>query len=72
MPTISLRAHFDGKTIRLDEPFDLPQNARLMVTVLQPLIEAEREDWSRLSQANLGRAYGENEPEYSGRDVRHL
>jgi hypothetical protein len=71
MPTISLKAHYDGKTIRLDEPFDLPQDARLMVTVLQPTIETEREDWSGISLANLARAYGENEPEYSERDLRH-
>jgi len=68
MPTISLKAHYDGKTIRLDEPFDLPQDARLMVTVLPT--DSGREDWSGLSQANLARAYGENEPEYSDRDVR--
>ena len=71
MPTISLKAHYDGKTIRLDEPFDLPPNTRLMVTVLPPMTEAGRDDWSRLSTANLARAYGENEPEYSERDVRH-
>ena len=70
MPTISLKAHYDGRTIRLDEPFDLPQNARLMVTVLPPLTEADREDWAGLSLLNLVRAYGENEPEYSERDVR--
>ena len=34
MPTIALQAHFDGRQIVLDEPFDLPANASLMVTVL--------------------------------------
>jgi hypothetical protein len=70
MPTVSLKAHYDGKTIRLDEPFDLPPNTRLMVTVLPPLMDTDREDWSNLSVANLARAYGDDEPEYSVTSVR--
>lgn len=35
MPMVSLPAHFDGKQIVLDEPYDLPANASLMVTLLQ-------------------------------------
>jgi gluconate kinase len=70
MPTVTLKAHYDGETIRLDEPFDLPPNTRLMVTVL-PMTDDDREDWSHTSAASLARAYGENEPEYSERDVRH-
>ena len=34
MPTIALQAHFDGHQIVLDEPYDLPANASLMVTLL--------------------------------------
>jgi hypothetical protein len=70
MPTVTLKAHYDGETIRLDEPFDLPPNTRLMVTVL-PMTDDDREDWSHTSAASLARAYGENEPEYSETDVRH-
>jgi hypothetical protein len=44
MPTVSLKAHYDGTTIRLDEPFDLPPNTRLMVTVLPPISDLDRED----------------------------
>jgi len=38
MATISLKAHYDGKAICLDEPFDLPEGAQLMVTVLEPAV----------------------------------
>ena len=38
MPTIQLKAHFDGQAIQLDEQFDLPCDAQLLVTVL-PSIE---------------------------------
>lgn len=69
MPTVTLKAHFDGETIRLDEPFDLPPNTRLMVTVL-PATDSDRDDWLLASEANLARAYGD-EPEYSELDVRH-
>jgi hypothetical protein len=65
MPTVSLKAHYDGKSIQLDEPFDLPANARLMVTLLPPVADTDREDWSMLSAENLARAYGEDDPEYS-------
>ena len=60
MPTVSLKAHYDGKIIRLDEPFDLPPNTRLMVTVLPPATDPNREDWLNLSAANLARAYGDD------------
>ena len=65
MPTVSLKAHYDGKTIRLDEPFDLPPNTRLIVTMLPSATDTDREDWSSLSAAHLARAYGDDEPEYS-------
>lgn len=65
MPTVSLKAHYDGHTIRLDEPFDLAPNTRLIVTVLPQHTDSDREHWSSLSAANLARAYGDDEPEYS-------
>lgn len=34
MPLLTLPAHFDGERIRLDEPFVLKPEARLMVVVL--------------------------------------
>jgi len=58
MPTVSLKAHYDGKIIRLDEPFDLPAKARLIVTVLPPVTDTDREDWAILSAEHLARAYG--------------
>jgi hypothetical protein len=70
MPSISLKAHYDGTAIRLDEPFDLPEGAQLIVTVLeaaQP--EKERAEWSHLSARGLARAYSDSEPEYSVADI---
>ena len=70
MPTVSLRAHYDGKAIHLDEPFDLPEGAELMVTVLGALPgDHERAGWFALSARGLARAYGNSEPEYSIDDV---
>jgi hypothetical protein len=34
MPLVSLQAHFDGKQIVLDEPYELPVNAGLVITLL--------------------------------------
>ncbi len=66
MDTITLRAHFDGERILLDEPFELEPNTKLIVIPLpkdQP--DAEREAWLLLSRNRLEEAYGDDEVEYS-------
>lgn len=70
MPAVTLRAHYDGKRILLDEPFDLPANSPLMVTVLPPSNGGEKMEWSQVAAAALGRAYSEDEPEYSAADIK--
>ena len=65
MPTTTLLAHFDGKHIRLDEPFPLKRNERLLVTILPDNLVHEREEWEQLAAAGLNAAYGEDEPEYT-------
>jgi hypothetical protein len=63
MKILTLRAHFDGEHIRLDEPFKLERDTPLAVTVLPK--EDERDSgWFALSTAGLERAYGDAEPEY--------
>jgi len=62
----TLRAHFDGKQIHLDEPCQLDTDTPLLVIVLQDSSpDDEREDWLRISQSALERAYGSNDPTYS-------
>jgi len=68
MKTVALSAHYDGETIRLDEPYPLPENAQLVVVVLSQ--DREQEDWSRLSIQQLARAYGDSEPDYTEADLR--
>lgn len=71
----TLRAHFDGKHICLDEPADLPLDTELLITVVpqsEAALEAEREEWRRLSLANLARGYGPNEPEYDESMLKEL
>jgi len=69
MPAISLRAHFDGESIRLDEPYVLPSDAQLLVTILSPESSEMLPGWVDLGAATLSRAYGDDEPEYSALDV---
>jgi hypothetical protein len=53
MPTVALQAHYDGERIVLDEPFNLPPHAALMVTVLPPAAEPESEEaWLRATAAS--------------------
>ena len=65
MPSITLRAHFNGTQVVLDEPFSIERDATLLVTVLPPETDAEREDWLGLATQGLEAAYGDDEPEYS-------
>ena len=71
MPIVSLQAHFDGEHILLDEPFQLPANSRLLVTVLptDDSFDQWREDWYTMAAIGLSRAYGDNEPEYTDADI---
>ena len=65
MNAITLPAHFDGRQIQLDEPFEMEPDTNLMVTVLpKQQEEEERRDWLFLSQQGLQGVYGEDEPEY--------
>jgi hypothetical protein len=70
METVTLRAHFDGEQIRLDEPFNLEPNTELIVTVVPHASDEEREDWTRLALLSLARAYGDDEPEYSRDQIK--
>ena len=65
MSPVALPAHFDGQQIRLDAPYPLEPEARLLVVVL-PKTEAtdEREVWLQSSVSGLARAYGDDELEY--------
>ncbi|HEY0077448.1 MAG TPA: hypothetical protein VGB73_02300 [Pyrinomonadaceae bacterium] len=65
METVTLRAHFDGKQILLDEPYELEPNMELIITVLPKSSNEEREEQARLALESLTRAYGDAEPEYS-------
>jgi hypothetical protein len=69
MPTVALKAHFDGDHIVLDEPFVLPPHAPLIVTLL-PEPDTERDDWEALAVESLARAYGPEEPDYSLKDIK--
>ncbi|MEK6286298.1 MAG: hypothetical protein AABO57_11195 [Acidobacteriota bacterium] len=70
METVTLRAHFDGKLIVLDEPFELEPNTELIVTVVPRASDEEREAWSWLALESLARAYGDDEPEYSRDQIK--
>ncbi len=73
MPSVILKAHYDGEHIVLDEPFDLPPNTPLAVTVLSPGapgLDGERSEWAALGAQSLARAYGSDEPEYSQADLK--
>ncbi len=70
MTNVTLEAHYDGESIQLDEPFKLPRNARLLVTVLEPASDDAREPFADLAAQGLARAYCDEEPDYGPDDLR--
>jgi hypothetical protein len=55
---VALQAHYDGRHIVLDEPYDLPANANLVVTgLLPPPGEESEEGW--LHAASSSNAFAE-------------
>lgn len=65
MQTITLTAHVSGEAIQLDEPFALPADARLLVTIVpESLPDAQRQEWYALAKAGLAGAYSDDEPDY--------
>ena len=71
MNSISIPAHFDGVSIRLDEAHPLEPGANLLVTVL-PESDEEREARLALSSQRLAAAYGDDELAYSLLSVREM
>lgn len=63
MAAITLKAHFDGERIILDEPVVIPEGALLLVTVVDDSTDLEA------ARIALARAYGLDEPEYTDADV---
>lgn len=66
MKAITLPAHFDGEHIRLDEPYALEPDTKLLVTVLpKHPPKTEQEIWWAVAAHGLAAAYGPDEPDYS-------
>ena len=64
METITLRAHYDGTQILLDDPVELQPDTKLLITVIQEP-EMERETWLNFSEQGLASAYYDDELEYA-------
>ncbi len=70
MPAITIQAHYDGRSIHLEEPVLLAPNARLLVTLLEPTDDT-RADWASLAADGLARAFGDDESECGPDDLQH-
>jgi len=53
MPTVAIRAHYDGERIILDEPYEIPANSNLVVTVLPVAPDGDSEkEWLRAAMTS--------------------
>jgi hypothetical protein len=58
MPAVALQAHYDGEHIVLDESFNLPANASLMVTLLPSASDTDSDDaWLRAAASSEAFAF---------------
>ncbi|MBP0028942.1 hypothetical protein PN466_10045 [Roseofilum reptotaenium CS-1145] len=60
MNVVSLSAHFDGKSIQLDQPYKLEPNTKLIITVI-PEQSEEQKSWLNLSSNHLNSAYSSDD-----------
>lgn len=77
MKTVTLSAHFDGTQIRLEEPYELEPDTKLLVTIVPDAArdgeddeERFRRDWEQLATSALAHAYSDDEPEYPDSMIR--
>ncbi len=69
MPSVTLRAHFNGTQVVIDEPYSFEPETQLLITVLPNHEDAERTEWLNFSASFLNQAYGDDEPEYTLDDL---
>lgn len=72
MSSLTLRGHFKGDRVILDEPVELEPNTRLLITVLPEGTDVREEEWLRLSESTLNAAYDEDEPSYGVDNLRKI
>lgn len=69
---MTIRAHFDGRQVQLDEPVALQPDTELLVTVLPREQEAdfdtERREWNEFALTSFARLY-EDEPDVYTSDM---
>lgn len=70
MSAAVIKAHWDGEHVVLDDPADIPPNARLIVTVLSADAVQASDDWALAARLGIARAYSASEPDYSSSDVK--
>ncbi len=57
----ALKAIYDGQKVLFEQKTDIPKDSKLIVI----LLDEKDTDWYAFSAANLSRAYGEDEPDYT-------
>ena len=69
MQSVTLRAHYNGTQVVLDEPFSFEPETKLLITVLPNPDDKEHDEWLHFSASSLNAAYGNDEPEYTIDDL---
>ena len=68
---IEAEVDVNGSVVLL-EPVHLEKKSRAILTIIDFDDTNERQEWRRYSAANLERAYGEDEPDYTLADLKEV
>jgi len=71
MKTKTIKAHFNGDQIVVDDPVELEPNTKLLITIIAKPDE-EHDAWVSLSKNRLEQAYDSNEMDYSLNLIKEL
>ncbi len=69
MPSMTLKAHFNGDRVILDEPAELKPDTKLLVTILPDNPRERSSEWFQMAKGSLDSAFGDDEPEYGANDL---
>jgi hypothetical protein len=74
LDNMTVRAHFDGHQVQLDEPVTLQPDTELLVTILPAAsktdFEAERREWNEFALASFARLYDDEPDIYTSEMIK--
>ena len=69
MPSMTLKAHFNGDRVIFDEPAQLKPDTKLLVTILPDSPGERSSEWFQMAESSFDSAFGDDEPSYGAENL---